>query len=238
MGSTLMSLLAGVAIANASSTLLNVDFGKLVSRADLHYSEPASRSEEGLPVGNGRMGSLVWTTPSALKFQINRVDVFGCDSTTVSFPQADSDYASGCGYVDINLADAGEDVFAGKNFSQHLSLHDGLMTAKGKGVTARVLAWPRRDVMAIEIDDQRRQPAAVNVDLRMLRYAMQRHTGQTYELATNHSVMVQTAEHFATSKLDIRDNRTLLIQQFRENEFYDSSAVRSGSSAASQRRDT
>jgi len=28
-----------------------------------------------MPVGNGRMGSLVWTTPTALRFQINRVDV-------------------------------------------------------------------------------------------------------------------------------------------------------------------
>jgi len=129
--------------ANASSLLL-VDHEALVSRADLHYAEPASRSEEGMPVGNGRMGSLVWTTPSALKFQINRVDVFAEDSTTSSFPQADSDYASGCGYVDIHLVDAGEDVFAGKDFSQHLSLYDGLMTAKGRDVTARLLAWPRR----------------------------------------------------------------------------------------------
>src|SRR4029434_3650723 len=158
-----------------------------------------------------------------LKFQINRVDVFGCDSTTVSFPQADSDYAAGCGYVDINLVDAGDDVFAGKDFSQHLSLCDGVMTAKGKGITARLLAWPQRDVMAVEIDDQRGQPGAINIDLRMLRCAMQRHTGQTYELTTNHAVVVQTAEHFATSKLDVRDGRILLIQQFRENEFYDSS---------------
>ena len=37
--------------------------------------------------------------------------------------------------------------------------------------------------------------------------------------------MVQTAEHFATSKLDIRDGRILLMQQFRENDFHDSSAV-------------
>jgi hypothetical protein len=219
----LASLLTPVGVA--AGDVLRIDHAKLISRADLHYTGPASRSEEGMPVGNGRMGSLVWTTPSALKFQINRVDVFGCDASTVSFPQADSDYAAGCGYVDINLVDAGDDVFAGKEFGQQLSLYDGLMTAKGKGVTARVLAWPDRDVMAIEIDDQRRQPSAINVDLRMLRYAMQRHTGQTYELATNHAVMIQTAEHFATSKLDIRDGRILLIQQFREKQFYDSSAV-------------
>src|ERR1043166_1271295 len=134
-----------------SADLLNIDYRALVSRADLDNDKPATRSEEGQPVGNGRMGSLVWTTPSALHFQINRVDVFGEDSYTTSFPKQDSDYASGCGYVDINVVQAGENVFEGKKFNQHLSLYDGLMTAKGDGLTARVLAWPARDVMAIEI---------------------------------------------------------------------------------------
>ena len=46
----------------------------VVSRADLSYEKPAGRSEAGLPVGNGRMGSLVWTAPSSLKLQINRGD--------------------------------------------------------------------------------------------------------------------------------------------------------------------
>jgi hypothetical protein len=216
---------ASAELAVTASGLLSVDYRKLITRADLMYDTPASRSEEGMPVGNGRMGSLVWTSPSALKFQINRVDVFGADSNTVSFPQADSDYASGCGYVDINLVDAGDDVFAGKEFRQHLAVYDGLMTAQGKGVTAHVLAWPQRDVMAIAIDDQRAQPAAVNVDLRMLRYALQRITGRYHELTTNHAVMVQTAEHSATSKLDIRNGRILLVQEFREREFYDASAV-------------
>src|SRR5690242_2242390 len=114
--------------ADTGHNPLSVDYWKLVSRADLDYDQPASRSEEGMPVGNGRMGSLVWTTPSALQFQINRADVFAEDARTVSFPQADSDYASGCGYVDINLVDAGDDVFAGKDFHQHLSVYDALMT--------------------------------------------------------------------------------------------------------------
>src|SRR3954468_10191040 len=91
-----------------------------VGRADLDYATPLGRSEEGMPVGNGRMGSLVWTTPSALKFQINRVDVFAMHASSVSFPRADSDYAAGCGYVDVNLSSAGDDVFAGDVFHQHL----------------------------------------------------------------------------------------------------------------------
>lgn len=213
------------ALNGVHGELLNVNYPALVSRADLDYATPARRSEEGMPVGNGRMGSLVWTTPSALHLQINRCDVFAEDSSTVSFPQADSDYAAGCGDVDINLVETGDDVFVGKSFHQNLAVYDALMTAQGKGVTARVLAWPRRDVMAVEIDDERPQPEPVCVDLRMLRYQIQRVAGRNYELATNHAVLFQTAEHTALSKLDIRDGRVLLIQQFRENEFYDSSAV-------------
>jgi hypothetical protein len=211
--------------AAQSGEPINVDYKRLVSRADLDYNEPASRSEEGMPVGNGRMGSLVWTTPSTLRLQINRVDVFAEDSTTTSFPVQDSDYASGCGYVDIHVVSAGDDVFAGSDFSQHLSVYDGLMTAKGKGLAAQVLAWPHRDVMAVEIEDRRDQPEAVNIDLRMLRYRVECIPRMNWELTQNHAVMVRTAEHSATSRLDIRDGRILLIQQFREGSFHDFSAV-------------
>jgi len=197
----------------------------LVSRADLEYDTPASRSEEGQPVGNGRMGTLVWTSPSQIRMQINRVDVFGQDSYTTSFPKQDSDYASGCGYVDINFTGAGDDVFAGKSFRQHLSLYDAVMTARGNGVSARLLAWPQQDVIAIEIDDQREHPEAINIDLRMLRYAIQNITARNYELAQNHTVEVHTAEHVAISDLDIRDKNIILTQQFIEHDHYSASAV-------------
>ena len=68
-----MSLLLA---AEVRAGLLNVNYRALISRADITYSEPATRSEEGLPVGNGRMGSLVWTEPTQLKFQINHVNVY------------------------------------------------------------------------------------------------------------------------------------------------------------------
>jgi len=43
---------------------------------DLVFEEPVARPVEGMPIGNGRMGTLVWTTPSSVVFQINRMDVF------------------------------------------------------------------------------------------------------------------------------------------------------------------
>jgi hypothetical protein len=214
------------AFAAGGQAPLQVDFAALVSRADLDYTTPATRSEEGQPIGNGRTGSLVWTTPSALHFQVNRVDVFGQDSYTTSFPKQDSDYASGCAFVDVNLVGAGEDVFAGPAFNQHLSVYDALMTARGNGVTARVLAWPRRDVIAIEMDDERERPEAISVDLRMLRYATPMIKGRSYELARTHTSIVETAEHSAESQLQVRDDgRIVLTQHFHEGDFHSRSAV-------------
>jgi hypothetical protein len=58
------ALLAGTALAavrgeNARAAVTEVDIQKLVSRAGLRYTHPPPRSEEGIPVCNGRMGSLV-----------------------------------------------------------------------------------------------------------------------------------------------------------------------------------
>jgi hypothetical protein len=202
-----------------------VDYKRLVSRADLDYNEPASRSEEGMPVGNGRMGSLVWTTPTELKFQINHVNVYGINCETNSFPIRHTDYASTCGYLDITFVDYGDDVFVTGSFKQHLAVYDGLMTAQGKGITARVLAWPHHDVMVVEVEDTRQRPTPISIDLRMLRYIMQYHERLNWELTRKHQVMVRTASHTATSGLDIRDGRIVLTQQFREGDFYGASVV-------------
>jgi hypothetical protein len=216
---------AGVPPASERDSLFRVNDRALVSRADLDYDTPARRSEEGMPVGNGRMGSLLWTTPTQLKFQINHVNVYGINCETDSFPARHSDYATSCGYLDINFVDYGDDVFAGDEFHQHLSLYDGVMTVESRGVTARVLGWPKRDVMAIEIDDRRERPAPISIDLRMLRYMIQYHAGRNWELTRKREVMVRTASHTATSGLEIRDGRIALTQKFAEDDFYGASAV-------------
>jgi len=197
-----------VLLAVNKSTILDVDYRKLVSRADLTYDKPVSQSEHGLPIGNGTMGSLVWTLPTTLKFQINRVDVYANNRHTNSFPKRDSDYCGGCGFVDIDFVDFGEDVFPSERTLQRLSVYDGLVTVEGKGIKAQVLAWNEQDVMAIEISDQRDKPAIINTNLRMLRPAMD-----------------VTRSHTAKSKLDIRDGRIILTQEFTEDEYYCSSAV-------------
>ena len=211
-----------------SKSMMKVDYKSLISKADLSYDTPVTRSEEGMPIGNGVTGSLVWTTPTAMHFQINRTDVFAMGSNTRSFPDGHTNYSNGCGYVDINMVDYGDDVFTGDAFKQHLSVYNGLATVKGKDITARVLAWNAKDVIATEIDDQRDNPSAINIDLRMLRYSVNYIRNQNFNLTSQHAVQIKTGAHSATSQLEIRDGRIILTQKFIEGDYYSASAVAIG----------
>lgn len=214
--------------AMAVPVTLAQDLRSIVSRADLNYTAPASRSEEGMPLGNGRMGSLVWTTPSAIRFQINRPDVFAADCTTTSFPRTHTDYASGCGFVDVDFADFAAEVFEGTGFNQHLSVYDALMSLRGQGVSARLLAWHQRDVFAIEVDDQRPTPTAIGVNLRMLRYVSQLIRGRRFPATNPHSNTVPNGAHSATSAFEVAAAHLVLTQEFREHDYFNASAVAVG----------
>ena len=187
-----------------------------------------------MPLGNGRMGSLVWTTATSAHLQINRDDVFAEDSTTTSFPRTHSDYASGCAFVDIDFGltngepaldfDELSRVAGGNGFHQHLSIADGLMTLNGTGVRACAVASMDHDLFAIEITDDRDASAPIAIDLRMLRYQT-RYTRKPFPATNPHSNTITTGAHTATSTMEIRDGKIVLTQQFREAGFYDSSAV-------------
>jgi hypothetical protein len=194
----------------------------LVSHSDLHYDAPVARSEEGMPLGNGRMGTLVWTTPDSLRFQINRDDIYPMSSHSTSFFERHGDYCGGAAFADVDL---GGDVLKVPGFSQHLAVYDGAMTVSGGGVTARLVAWHAQDVIAIEIDDRRPVPAPIHVSLRMLRFASQ-YFGEPYEaMIREHKVAVRTLEHTATSQLHARGESIALTQEFKEGDHFDQSAV-------------
>jgi hypothetical protein len=183
------------------STILSVNYQKLISRADIQYDKQVQRSEEGLPIGNGTMGSLVWTTPKQIRLQINRVDVFAADRTTNSFPEVDTDYAHGCAFVDIEVADFGPDAFPAEKTKQHLSVYDGVLTIVGNGITAKLFAWPDGDVMAIRITDNRENPASIRATLRSLR-----------------TVTYHQRNHYAFTRLASNQGSILLRQQFVEGD--------------------
>ena len=201
------------------------DLGRLISASDLIYSRPVARSEEGIPVGNGRMGSLVWTTPSRLHFQINRVDVYANNCRTNSFVEVHDDYCGGCGFLDIEFEGQ---PFPESGFRQHLSVYDGALTIDGDGVSIRVAPSMEQDTFAIVVDRHRHSGQRISVTLRMLRYETKFFGRQTEALAEEHAIRVPHRSQTATSQLIQDGNRIALTQVFREGDFCAKSAVAAG----------
>lgn len=197
-----------------------------ISRADLIYDRPVERSEAGMPLGNGRMGTLVWTTPAQVCFQINRVDVYANNSYSNSFFERHDDYCSGCAFVDIDFAGFGEPPFAGPGFHQRLAVYDGAMALRGRGVETEMVAWPEQDVMAIEVKPSK--PTAIQVKLRMLRHADQYFGKELRTFERDHIAAVRHRSQTALCQLLIRGSRIVLTQEFREGGFCNRSAVAIG----------
>ncbi|MEI6679174.1 MAG: DUF5703 domain-containing protein [Mariniphaga sp.] len=184
-----------------------IDYRSLISKADLNYTQPVKRSSDGQPIGNGRMGSLIWTNQNALSYQINRVDVFSVNSNTRTFDGTPRDWCGGSGLIDIDFQ-SNEPVFSDNNFNQHLSCYDGTIETKGQGINTKTLVWNEEDVMAVRVVDTRRIQTPAIVNLHALR-----------------PLIVQRARHKAISKLAIIGDKIVLTQEFSENEYYCKSAV-------------
>lgn len=202
-----------------SSKLLNVDLRALVSRGDLIYTQPAQRSEEGIPIGNGTIGTLIWTTLAQLRMQINRVDVYASNCESNSFFERNSDYCGGCAFVDLDIGDGAKPAFPAAGFRQHLSIYDGVLQTKGPRSSVRIFAHPIHDVIAIELG------GAMTARLRMLRYGSNYYGPRVEEFTREHASVIETRSHTALSQLLVRDERIILLQEFREGGFCCKSAV-------------
>ena len=198
---------AGLARLSGQNEDRESNYRKLVSRADLMYATPVRRSEEGMPVGNGTMGSLVWTTPFALHFQLNRVDIFANNASSNNFYERHTDYCGGAGYVDIDFS-TGEDVFVAPQFRQHLSCYGGQVTSDGNGIRTKTVAWMRDDVIAVEVEDYRTIPAPISIHLRALR-----------------SPLLKKGNHLAKSEASSAEDKIILKQEFTEDDYFCSSSV-------------
>lgn len=183
-----------------------VDFSQIASSADLVFDTPVSTSEEGIPIGNGVMGTLQWTTPTSIRQQLNRVDVFGNNAESNNFYERHTDYCGGVGFIDIDFPNY-NDLFSGEEFMQYLSCYTATATTKGKRVNTETFVWSAEDVMIMNVDYD--NPSPVIVHLRPLR-----------------PLIMKTGEHSAISSLkEGKENSIVLLQTFKENNFTCKTAV-------------
>ena len=54
---------------------LNVDHGAYMSQHDVVYHAPALHGAQGMPIGDGDIGAMVWC-PDTLRFQIQKSDLW------------------------------------------------------------------------------------------------------------------------------------------------------------------
>lgn len=150
------------------SSCIDVDHRALVSQSDLIYQSPAARPVDGQPIGNGRMGAMVWTPPSAVRLQINRCDVYATNKDGNGYWWAGpTDYCAACAAIAIDVG--GQPFVAGKAFSQRLSLYAAEESIAGEGVGVRCFVSASTDVLALEIDDQRSEPQPICLTVSMWR---------------------------------------------------------------------
>ena len=149
------------------SGLLEVDDQALVSQTDLVYQSPAETPVEGHPIGNGRMGTVVWTSPGSVHLQINRCDVFAVDNTHWGRQFDSVDYCGSCAQVTIELG--GQPFATGEQFLQRTSLYEAECSINGEGVDVRCFISSQTDLLALEISDHRKEPQPLEVRVSMWR---------------------------------------------------------------------
>ncbi len=180
----------------------------------LVYEQPAATPDAGQPIGNGRMGTMVWTSPDAIHLQINRVDVFAVNCNHQGRPGQAGSATDYCGGIASVVMHVGGEPFAPdekKSFRQRLSLEDAECTIEAMGLQVRCFVSADSDVLVMEVDDQRASPERLTVTVSMLR-----------------NPEVKAEENIATCTFHEDPSRIVLTQRFRERDYFNASAVAVG----------
>ena len=185
--------------------MLNIDYRTLISSADLIYHSPVEKAVEGQPIGNGEMGTFVWTTQNAIHFQLNRCDVFAVNKNHTGRQAGPTDYCGGCASL---ILDLGGDPFCQETFTQRLSLYDAEVSIAGVGISVRCFISAVSDVLVLEVNDQRPEPQPIHLTVSMWRPPLVKTKGHT-------------AQH---QFIDVVDS-VCLVQEFTEKDHYCASAV-------------
>lgn len=200
------------------------DIRGFVSMADLHYQGIDRIAEAGIPIGNGRMGSLVWMDKEELHMQFNRVDVFANDASSQSFPEMDTDYANGVGAVDIFFG-SGEDAVFSERTMQDLSVYDGRLTVCADGVSLEVFMDMDRDICFFHLKDERDASQKIRISLRTLRGGSMYLAGKRPQIHPalqkgEISTYYKTGDHLVVSCLKRGENSVSLRQTFEEKQYF------------------
>ena len=168
------------------------DWAALLDRSDVFYHIPTERHEDGLPIGNGDLGTMLWTPTldGGLMFQLNKADAWSCDnrsSITNSLPSL----------VRLVVKTSRPMQKDAMDFLQHLSLKDGMVYLHSRYAhgqcTGRVFISAVRPVLVVELSDTR--PGAAEMTAALTLWRMNLDTpeagGAKFVLRNDCAVLVQ-----------------------------------------------
>ncbi|MBE5938660.1 MAG: hypothetical protein E7265_11640 [Lachnospiraceae bacterium] len=146
------------------ASLFDADYEELVSRSDIEYTGLITFSPNGMPVANGKFGGPVWqNNENVLAMQLNHTDTFMFNDASAN---SEWDYRSGA--LGVLNVDFGSPVFS-DGLKQCLSLYDGRLNLKDDDISVNVISDNKRDTVLISVDDNRKNPADITIDLKMTR---------------------------------------------------------------------
>jgi len=130
-------------VYNVQNGEWNISWPERVSRHDLVYNNPPLDPTQGLPIGNGEIGALVWCEPTRVVIAVNKSDLWD-DSPKDRFSnwKHDEEEYSTClrhaSRINIDFALPVFDPFYLKSFSARLSISDGCFHLNSESVFGRV----------------------------------------------------------------------------------------------------
>jgi hypothetical protein len=198
-----------------------------LAQQEIVFHSPAANPNEGMPIGNGRMGTLVWTQGDAIAFQLNRVDNFttnrfhgrdqiihdGPDVYSNDPEKPSTDQLLSLGSLQVHFP--GEQFGKGKQFTQRLSLADGRVTVHNQSqagvIEAETFVAANEDVLTLIINDARRGAESPVLSLSLWR--------KPFMKQGNHTVSYTLSE---------REGKILLLHEAKEGKFHSRYAVAIG----------
>jgi alpha-L-fucosidase 2 len=131
--------------------VLNVDTAAYLSKHDVVYNKANTNPIDALPVGNGRVGALVWSANNGLTMQVSGVDT----SQQTAFS------AGNVSFTTNPALDAGSTTF-----QQRLSMYEGTLATKyDANRTVTILGAPNSEVIGIHVADTRTGVTSATLEL-------------------------------------------------------------------------
>ncbi|MBX3000058.1 MAG: hypothetical protein KF893_16170 [Caldilineaceae bacterium] len=149
-------------IFRCPGNLIEVDYDGFLSQHDLVYLAPPVYGIDGLPIGNGDLGAMIWTPPERIHLAINKVDLWddGPDAPFTAWGKPDEEVSTmlrSAGSLTIGHGLPSLDRLYLSDFEARLHLAEARVTIHARspfgGLDAEIFASESAGVLVVHYRD-------------------------------------------------------------------------------------